>query len=465
MLLEGFELPSVIIEDSFMDGLINPPVVKYGSKEDILGALEYLKPDEYSLWLETGMALKTKGEEYLPIWDEWSKQSTKYKSNEVQKKWDSFKGEGITIATLFQRAKEAGYKSPSKKEGIAAINAAEWIPLEPEPLDPVVDGLFDTGDKIAIIGKSKRRKSFFSLQLALSLAAGLSHFIDLRIPKPRRVLVVQYEIKAKNYHRRLRNMSDGLGIGPEYLEDRLHVINARGMSGIEDQVEKIALDLSCDVILFDPLYKMLDGDENAAHDMKPLLRRFDQLAEHTNAAIIYVHHDKKGDVSDYDPTDRGAGTGVLGRDYDCCIALSSHNKGDHLTIIDSVLRNYPSVDPFVIEWDGFSHIRSTEAPVLPSKTKQRNPQPVDKQMEQVLEILQEEGEVMPLSQLRQDVKKNIGLTERDQKALIDRMLNKKVLKTIGQGTKEFSCKMIGTPEAIKAALEQIENNNEEEEQE
>jgi RecA-family ATPase len=38
------------------------------------------------------------------------------------------------------------------------------------------------------------------------------------------------------------------------------------------------------VVILDPLYKLLEGDENSAQDMKPLLAGFDRLAETTGAA-------------------------------------------------------------------------------------------------------------------------------------------------------------------------------------
>jgi RecA-family ATPase len=38
----------------------------------------------------------------------------------------------------------------------------------------------------------------------------------------------------------------------------------------------------------------MDGDESKIEEVKPLLRKFDLLVEKTKAALIYVHHDKKG---------------------------------------------------------------------------------------------------------------------------------------------------------------------------
>jgi putative DNA primase/helicase len=44
------------------------------------------------------------------------------------------------------------------------VNAARWITTTPPPVDAIIEGLFDRGDKVPIIGSSKARKTFFALQ-------------------------------------------------------------------------------------------------------------------------------------------------------------------------------------------------------------------------------------------------------------------------------------------------------------
>ena len=77
---------------------------------------------------------------------------------------------------------------------------------------------------------------------------------------------------------------------------------------------------------------------------------FDELAEQTGAAIIYVHHDTKGSPGDKDIRDRGAGSNVLGRDYDACVTLTAHASDPDATVVEVLLRNYPPQDPFTIVW-------------------------------------------------------------------------------------------------------------------
>jgi RecA-family ATPase len=108
------------------------------------------------------------------------------------------------------------------------MNAGVLIDTEPPPPDQILADTFDLGDKVAIIGSSKLRKSFLLLQFLLSVAAGRD-FLSFRVPKARRVLHIQFEIQGNHFHRRVRRMAKALGIKSADLGDRFQVINARGL--------------------------------------------------------------------------------------------------------------------------------------------------------------------------------------------------------------------------------------------
>ena len=58
--------------------------------------------DDYDAWLTAGQALHSIDETLVDEWDEWSKQSTKYKAGACHQKWRSFSsGGGITAGTLY----------------------------------------------------------------------------------------------------------------------------------------------------------------------------------------------------------------------------------------------------------------------------------------------------------------------------------------------------------------------------
>lgn len=271
--------------------------------------------------------------------------------------------QGLIERAPIQRLPAPGEDRGAKGEGpgttgegpapLEVLYAADLLEIEPPEADQILAGLFDKGDKAAIIGSSKLRKSFFLLQAMMSLAAGRP-FMAWGVPKPRRVCLIQLEIRGHHFHRRLRRMAQGLGIVPADLEGRLFIVNGRGLdlsgeAGME-RLKEVAKRTEAEIVCIDPLYKAAVGKENAAEDLKIVLGQFDRLAEDTGAAVLYIHHDRKGFVGEQDPRDRGAGSNVLGRDYDAALTLTGHAVEEDAIVVETLTRNYRGADPFVAQW-------------------------------------------------------------------------------------------------------------------
>jgi predicted P-loop ATPase len=78
-------------------------------------ALLSLSPDMgHDDWVQIGMAIKASlGEGGLRLWDYWSSRGTKYPGSEyLARKWQSFRGTGVTEATVFKLAMDAGWRPP-----------------------------------------------------------------------------------------------------------------------------------------------------------------------------------------------------------------------------------------------------------------------------------------------------------------------------------------------------------------
>lgn len=292
---------------------------------------------------------------------------------------------GERLSMLIESTPEYGTAGTiaDEESGIKIVNASSYLETDPPEPDQIFEDLFDKGDKVAIIGSSKLRKSFFLLMMLLCLAAGRP-FLGFKTPKPRKVLCCQFEIKDHHFHRRVKRMARALGITADDLGGRFQIINARGLglSGPDgiDRIMKESLEVKPDIIAFDPLYKLATGVENAAEDVKVILNAFDMLAEQTGAAISYVHHDPKGSPGDRDIRDRGAGSNVLGRDYDACITLTPHAQDPDAAIVEVLLRNYPPRDPFTILWtleENGGYCFEVRPDLLPEKktSKTKPPQP------------------------------------------------------------------------------------------
>ena len=75
--------------------------------------LDSISPDcSYDEWLKVGMALKHEGAD-VSVWEDWSRHGSKYKPGECQRKWKSFKSNGVTGGTLYHIASSYGYAPPN----------------------------------------------------------------------------------------------------------------------------------------------------------------------------------------------------------------------------------------------------------------------------------------------------------------------------------------------------------------
>lgn len=231
------------------------------------------------------------------------------------------------------------------------VDAGEW--LTPErllaPPEPILVGLLDAGSKMLIAGPSKARKSFFALELAVRLALGAPGFLGIQIPGPRRVLCVQPEIPAAHYQKRLvRVVRAVLGDEAEprrFLGDRLAILNCRGarmwVALAQGCLTQLARQHRADLVLIDPVYKLLETGKEDSQDFRGLLAAFDQMADETGAAIGYVAHYPKGNAGDRNAIDRTAGSGWLARDMDAGLYLDVHGTEPDALVCTTITRSYP----------------------------------------------------------------------------------------------------------------------------
>lgn len=106
--------------------------------------------DDYDTWLTAGQALHFVDETLVDEWDEWSKQSEKYKEGACHEKWRSFdKGGGLTVGSLYKEAQKHGFQfsqdhkvMPVSDDSIDALSDLLTSMLNNEPIMP--DSLVET---------------------------------------------------------------------------------------------------------------------------------------------------------------------------------------------------------------------------------------------------------------------------------------------------------------------------------
>lgn len=259
---------------------------------------------------------------------------------------------GGSVEVVAGQLRAAGEAVEGGGEQIPSTDAADYLEAEPTAHDPIIDGVFELGDKVELIGGSKRRKSFAAIEIAVHVATGRD-WLGLHIPNPRRVVFVNLELRDKWIHRRIRRACRAHGIDNAALRGRLFVVNARGRGAtVRARLVEIARRDRAELVIVDPRYKLhLPGEaENAGEGIAGILDLFDRVAE-SGPAVLAVHHDPKGDAGDRAIADRGGGSSWAGRDVDARLTLTPQKQDpEGASVVSIMCRNFPPVDDFCIRW-------------------------------------------------------------------------------------------------------------------
>lgn len=310
----------------------------------------------------------------------------------------------------------------------------------PEP-DQVLENLLDRGDKMLVVGHSKTRKTFFVTQLAFCLASK-TDFLGIPTPKARKTLLVQYEVQPAHFIRRVRRMSHALGLKASDISPNLLVINARGASLDFDKIQETINKEEIEVVIFDPFYKMFEGDESDVESVKKILAIFDRITTESRCALIYVHHDKKGSTEKTEQRDRGGGSGILARDYDVGIAISEHDHEQDAIVIDFLLRNYQPIEPITAEWHEDSFHLSALQPLVKKVGRRAQSLDSDSLAEKALAFLKDGA--MACTEFRKKLRSDLGLSHTNERVLVDLLLTNGRLKQIPGALK------LGVPKKFEA---------------
>ena len=222
--------------------------------------------------------------------------------------------------------------------------------------EEIIQGILHKGCKMILSAPSKARKSFLMLDLGLSIAGGIS-WLGFQTKKTP-VLFIDFEFKPPMFAKRrnaifkAKYLKDGQD--ETYVRDvPFYELLLRGydvnLRKLEKHITNFVKEMKIGFIIFDPIYKIEDFDENKAQDVSALLKWFEILCSKLNVAIAFSHHYAKGNSSAKESIDRASGSGVWARDPDALLMLSNHEEED-VIVLESHLRNFPPQPPICIKW-------------------------------------------------------------------------------------------------------------------
>lgn len=190
-------------------------------------------------------------------------------------------------------------------------------------------GILRRGHKGMLAGQSKAGKSFALLQLGIAIATGKT-WLGYPCTKGR-VLYVNLEIDKASFAHRVADIAARKEL-PRGWERNFDILNLRGFCAPLDKLAPKIIHKCLkasdgkkgyySIVIIDPLYKIITGDENSASEMSKFTALFDKIAYSTGAATFSVHHHSKGAQGTKRTMDRASGSGVFARDPDALLDLS-----------------------------------------------------------------------------------------------------------------------------------------------
>lgn len=235
----------------------------------------------------------------------------------------------------------------------------EAVAADPPQLSPVlIDGVLRQGHKLLISGPSKAGKSFALMRLAVGIAEGMAWFGSKCTQG--RVLYLNMEIDHASCIDRFLKIYKALGLTFNIHQANIDIWPLRGfsrpLSEMTDLIIEEAGSGKYAAIVIDPLYKLMDGDENSNSDISRMVGNFDRIARETGAAVIYAHHFAKGTGGDKAVIDRAAGAGTFARDPDAILTMTQldidnpAHPEQTAWRIEYVLREFPNKEPVSVWW-------------------------------------------------------------------------------------------------------------------
>lgn len=197
----------------------------------------------------------------------------------------------------------------------------------PPDLAPVlIENILRCGHKMLISGPSKAGKSFLLINLAISIAEGRKWLGKWQCKKGR-VLYINLELDRPTCIHRFIDIFTALGATP--TANNIDIWHLRGrarplpelVGPLVRRCLKAKQDNPYVAIIFDPIYKIISGDENAADEMGRFCNQFDKICTDLQCSAIYCHHHSKGLQGGKSAVDRASGSGVFARDPDAIIDL------------------------------------------------------------------------------------------------------------------------------------------------
>lgn len=208
--------------------------------------------------------------------------------------------DAIKLNMLIHETRRFG-SEPSDFGGDPVYGVMDFIESFQDEVRYICDEILLEDGRTSVAGGTNVGKSLFALQFALCVAMGVP-FMTFNVPKPRRVLLVQFEMMDAMVTQRIRSMMNALldkyPDRKHILAKNLHIISADQKQLFEDSYIKIegnlkATNVPYEVLIIDNLYTSTQVDTVKNDQLRNLLETIESIKKRYKLAVLVVAHHKK----------------------------------------------------------------------------------------------------------------------------------------------------------------------------
>ena len=212
-------------------------------------------------------------------------------------------------------------------------------------------GLLLPQTKMIMFGKFQTWKSMIVIHTAFCIATGKEWFgfktiqstcytIQVEIPKP------QFRSRVIKYATGNQITTDNIYFSTEHY---IKLDRAFGCAELEKEIQRT----HPQVVIIDPIYKVVSGRMTDEYDMRQFMDRMDELMSKYKFALLLIHHDRKQILSDGVAVSYGAedmfGTSIFIDWCDTSIRTATTSvDGDIVLTFEKVRHAEEELKPMVI---------------------------------------------------------------------------------------------------------------------
>jgi hypothetical protein len=240
-----------------------------------------------------------------------------------------------------------------KSEMLKIVNLEYIEKNYPHERQSIVDGLIRTGSVMNIIAAPKVGKSFIASNLAMCLITG-SDFLGFPIARQGKTLVVDNELHLETLSYRYRATRTAMNVP----EDQRHMIDILSLRGIPCDIPMLQKHVGgtrpghYSAIILDAFYKLIPSgiSENDNTAMGGIYTQLERLATEMDCAVVVIHHSSKGFQGDKSLSDVGAGAGTISRSVDAHMVIRPHETPGYC-VCEALVRSWKQPEPRTIQFN------------------------------------------------------------------------------------------------------------------